>query len=136
MKTICSHAGCTKLVELPARRCEKHQAVFERMQEERKARRRQYADSRRGSASSRGYDRRWQKFRRRFLADNPACAHCGRIAEEVDHITPLVIEPDRKYDLTNLQPLCHRCHSIKTSSVDAKLIARFKLDGGIRREST
>lgn len=37
-------------------------------------------------------------------------------AVEVDHITPLRVAPQRKYDLTNLQGLCKSHHSRKTAA--------------------
>lgn len=107
MKTICNWPGCGEIVELPARYCEKHKKLKE---EEKKQRGNRW----RGSAASRGYDYRWQKFRKSFLMRHPVCAMCGRLATDVDHIVPLAIAPTRKYDESNLQALCHECHSRKT----------------------
>jgi 5-methylcytosine-specific restriction enzyme A len=80
-------------------------------------------DARRGSAASRGYNHAWRKFRAAYLGRHPLCRACqdgGRITEarEVDHIVPLKLAPDRKYDETNLQALCTPCHSAKTASED------------------
>ena len=49
------------------------------------------ADSRRGSATSRGYGRRWQRRRKAFLRSHPLCADCleeqtVRGAIEVHHL--------------------------------------------------
>lgn len=78
-------------------------------------------ESGRANSTQRGYDSRWRRFRIIFLQRNPLCAHCtaeGRTVEavEVDHITPLRVAPQRKYDLTNLQGLCKSHHSRKTAA--------------------
>ncbi len=69
--------------------------------------------------SKRGYDRRWTRLRRWFLARHPLCAHCladGRTttATEVDHVQPLR-DGGARLDQTNLQALCKSCHSRKTA---------------------
>lgn len=75
-------------------------------------------DERRGTAAERGYDRRWQQIRLRFLRQNPLCVTClarGQVtpATDVDHIIPRRAGgPD---DESNLQALCHSCHSAKTA---------------------
>lgn len=47
------------------------------------------------------------------------CAHCHTApAQVVDHITPVRVDPSRFYDTTNLQPLCHRCHNVKSATTD------------------
>lgn len=81
---------------------------------------RQQYDQWRGSAASRGYDRRWQKCRRAFLAAYPLCLFCyeqGRLtpANEVDHILTIKERPDLRLDWSNLRPLCKPCHSARTA---------------------
>lgn len=75
----------------------------------------------RASASARGYDPRWRRRRKRYLAKHPNCVICesqGRVAYdlEVDHIVSLrrggADEP------SNWQTLCHRHHSEKTARED------------------
>lgn len=71
-------------------------------------------DDRRGSSAKRGYDRQWRKKRAAYLIANPWCRKCAAAAALVDHIIPKAIggtDDDR-----NLQPLCVRCHNIKTGS--------------------
>lgn len=46
-------------------------------------------DARRGNTAQRGYDSRWQRFREWYLARHPLCEHCGDLATDIDHITPL-----------------------------------------------
>lgn len=57
------------------------------------------------------------------LAANPFCeigTHCAklpitkRLANEVDHITPIREKPELRMVWTNLQSACKSCHSAKT----------------------
>jgi 5-methylcytosine-specific restriction protein A len=57
--------------------------------------------------------KRWRILRRRRLYLEPLCRGCGELATDVDHIVPIG-EGGSKWELSNLQSLCHRCHSIKT----------------------
>lgn len=81
-------------------------------------------DQRRGSSSSRGYGRRWEKARMSFLASNPLCVRCkeaGRIerATVVDHIIPHKGDETLFWDRAgNWQSLCVACHSRKTATED------------------
>ena len=72
----------------------------------------------RGSASSRGYTRRWQRYRLIYLRQNPLCRACraeGRTtaATVVDHIKP-VNQGGAFWDADNHQPMCEPCHNRKT----------------------
>ena len=74
----------------------------------------------RGSAAKRGYGRRWQKARLRFLRANPLCKSCDQAgqtvpATEVDHIKPHRGDAARFWDASNWQPLCKSCHTAKTN---------------------
>lgn len=78
-------------------------------------------DKNRESASRRGYGRRWQKARRRFLNANPLCVMCDRInvvteATVVDHIRPHRGNQDIFWDQDNWQALCKRHHDQKTAT--------------------
>lgn len=70
-----------------------------------------------GSRHMSGNDRRWQRARDDYLRSHPLCekAGCGRIAEVVDHITPLA-EGGDKYDHQNFQSLCRPHHTEKTTA--------------------
>jgi 5-methylcytosine-specific restriction protein A len=68
---------------------------------------------RRQSASRRGYDAVWRRFRRMFLRRNPLCAKCGALAEDVHHVSPLSHGGDRLVS-QNCLALCHACHSAET----------------------
>lgn len=85
---------------------------------------RKQADNRRGSAAARGYDWAWSRLRASVLSRSPLCVMCqaqGRVtvANEVDHIVPIRLAPERRLDESNLQTLCKPCHSTKTAREDA-----------------
>lgn len=65
------------------------------------------------------HNQAWRKVRDLFLQINPLCAECqkkGRLtpAKVADHITPKDICRD-PYDISNLQPLCFKCHAEKSA---------------------
>lgn len=106
---ICNKMGCTCLTA--ERFCAKHRSEA-----------RSY-DRYRGSASERGYDSRWQKARAGYLAVHPFCKRCldtGKhtAATVVDHIVPHKGDKELFWDKNNWQPLCKRCHDIKTATED------------------
>ena len=73
----------------------------------------------RGSASARGYGRRWQKLSRMFLQSNPLCAcGCGNGAEVVDHKVPHRGDQTLFWDVANWQPMTKACHDAKTARED------------------
>ena len=55
----------------------------------------------------------WRKYRRSFLAEHPLCVECGRVAEVVDHITPVRLG-GAFWQPLNHQAMCHRCHNSKS----------------------
>jgi len=74
-------------------------------------------DKRRGSASSRGYDRRWQFIRKVKLANDPLCERCleqgkTEAAEMVHHIKPVETHPELRLVMSNLMSLSDNCHDI------------------------
>lgn len=80
----------------------------------------------RPTASARGYDSRWSRYRLAFLgrAENALCVRClargrTRAATDVDHVTAVSGPGDPLFwTESNHQPLCHSCHSRKTNSED------------------
>ncbi|WP_145285003.1 HNH endonuclease signature motif containing protein [Rosistilla oblonga] len=75
----------------------------------------------RKTSTQRGYDRRWRKERRAFLAENPYCAeHLRRkqirLAQCVDHIIPHRGNKRLFWSRRNWQSLCNSCHSKKTQT--------------------
>lgn len=87
-------------------------------QRKRTAERQARADAQRPSARDRGYDARWEREAKAFLA-LPArrlCAcGCGREADMVDHIIPHKGDQRRFWDRSNWQPMNRRCNSRKAA---------------------
>jgi 5-methylcytosine-specific restriction enzyme A len=61
---------------------------------------------RRPSASKRGYGARWQRFRKRFLRDNPWCARCPNPATQVHHLDGLGPKGPLGFEPSNCEALC------------------------------
>lgn len=85
--------------------------------------RRRASDQRRGGARARGYDARWERYSREFLAAHPLCCACGakglvRASKVTDHIIPHRGDPGLFTDPRNHQALCKRCHDRKTATED------------------
>ncbi len=97
----CRRVACPRTTKHKSGRCELHRS-----------------DDGRKTRTERGYDNKWDRFAKAYRARHPFCmirTHCnGTYSGEVDHIVPLIIAPDRKYDETNLQAACKPCHSAKT----------------------
>lgn len=68
------------------------------------------------TSGQRGYDYRWQKARKAYLAKHPLCVLCmaaGRTtaSDTVDHRIPHRGDVTLFWDETNWQALCAPCHS-------------------------
>ena len=87
---------------------------------ERKAR----FDAKRPSARDRGYDTKWQKASKAFLAqpENRHCAcGCGRVADMVDHIVPHRGDMKLFWRRSNWQPMASSpCHSSRKQAQERK----------------
>ena len=109
----CKHSGCPNLTG--GQYCELHAALHA---------------SDRSSAFERGYNHRWQRARKRFLANHPLCAECERAgtitpATVVDHIRPHRGDKTLFWDEKNWQPLCKKCHDRKTRTRDQHQSYKF-----------
>lgn len=95
----CPEPGCPELVVRG--RCPLHQAEAERRY--------------RGRGDRAVYHtRRWRILSRRVLAEEPLCRACQvELSSDVDHIEP-VEDGGPMWARSNLQALCHACHSRKT----------------------
>lgn len=107
----CTHPGCGVLVQGGAR-CQRHQV--QRQTED---------QTRRGTASQRGYGAKWRAARADWLREHPLCAEHERqgglmVATEVDHIVPHRGDQSLFWSRSNWQSLCKSCHSIKTATED------------------
>ena len=80
------------------------------------------------NSSARGYDHRWDKFRRAFLMANPLCEYClarGRVepATVCDHDLPHEHDPDLFWNNT-FTALCAKDHN----STKQRMERRYKGD--------
>jgi len=76
----------------------------------------------RPSAYRRGYDKKWAKFSREFLRDNPLCEICGSPATVTDHRVPFEIMKKvyggNTYRPEDYQALCTSCNTRKGRNED------------------
>jgi len=77
----------------------------------------------RGSARERGYSSTWDKLSKQNLAENPLCVKCLEIgltvaATVTDHIIPIDVAPEKKFDKDNLMSLCTSCNTLKGKTTD------------------
>jgi len=117
-KRPCRSAGCSSTTAL--RYCEKHHFLQAREDAQRARARELFAlKNKRESASARGYDRKWQEFRKLYIRSHPLCYDCSKeghvgATTEVHHIKKLKHNPELKYDLNNLMGLCKLHHLKRT----------------------
>jgi 5-methylcytosine-specific restriction protein A len=109
-KSLCPK--CKRLVDRPG------------LCEECKPKEQRYWDKRRGSASQRGYDSKWQKYSKAFLArpENQFCVYqfpgCNEFAQCVDHVKPPKDKDDPLFwDTNNHVASCLRCNSKKSNKI-------------------
>lgn len=96
-------------------------ALHNGSRDERERSRKRDLDTHRGSARQRGYDSKWERYRRAYLARHPLCGHCqaeGRLtpATVIDHITDHRGDKSLFWLHSNHQPLCKRHHDMKTAA--------------------
>lgn len=86
---------------------------------------RQAYDDRRGSARDRGYNVRWEKARKTFLARAPLCLGCeavGRVepAAVVDHVVPHEGDTARFWDTARWQGCCKWHHDAVKQALEQR----------------
>lgn len=92
-------------------------------------------DKQRGTRTQRGYDNRWLRARRRYLAANPLCRLCQQVgrttaATVVDHVVPHRGDRALFWDESNWQPLCKECHdSVKAQEERGGVMRGCDADG-------
>lgn len=106
--TPCRYPGCPKLV--PGRYCEEHQKLVDK----------QYERYERDPAEKKRYGRAWKRIRDRYIAAHPLCEECLKHgvytpATEVHHRLPL--SRGGTHIDSNLEALCHECHSRITAKM-------------------
>ncbi|MCH3911282.1 MAG: HNH endonuclease [Limosilactobacillus oris] len=139
---FCNAAGCREVIPVGQYYCSKHQYLqkeyeerkkrwqrdnYQGMTKEEKHKHNQRVYRQRMAASAKAphdYNRfyktsAWVKLSHRTLQNSPVCVSCLRKgiikkADLVDHIEPIRENWDKRLDPSNLQPLCYRCHRIKT----------------------
>ena len=103
---VCAEDDCTAPAH-NGNRCEPHRLA-----------QRKTHDQRRPNAHQRGYDKHWQRTRSAYLASHPRCCVCNQPATDVDHIDGMGPSSPRGHDWSNLQAMCHACHTRKTNTHD------------------
>ncbi|OYX01493.1 MAG: hypothetical protein B7Z15_19570 [Rhizobiales bacterium 32-66-8] len=91
------------------------------------------ADARRPSARARGYDGKWQRESKAFLAlpGNQHCAcGCGRSADMVDHRIAHKGDMRLFWDRSNWQPMNRRCNSRKAVAIEGAFGRPMNTGGG------
>jgi 5-methylcytosine-specific restriction protein A len=77
-------------------------------------------DRHRPNSAMRGFGRPWRRLRESILNRDPLCVNLFGIKDhvalstDVDHILP--VAQGGTEDASNLQGLCHSCHSRKTAN--------------------
>lgn len=109
----CAHSGCTELVK-GGGYCTRHTRQNRNIKREHSLERGISAEWHYLYSSA-----RWRKIRAAQLISEPFCRNCASKgirtkAEDVDHIIPHRGNRQMFYDSSNLQSLCHSCHSRKT----------------------
>jgi 5-methylcytosine-specific restriction protein A len=69
-----------------------------------------------GSDDPRYHTQRWRRYSQQRLAQHPWCAQCppmSTLGAVTDHILPVWSHPERFWDETNHQTLCHACNRAK-----------------------
>jgi 5-methylcytosine-specific restriction protein A len=109
----CKHIGCPELTRDKTGYCDTHKVEY-------KERDYRTENNRRGTAASKGYGYKWQKYRERFFhnPDNQICKlhlpGCTIIATEIDHVrAPSGPQDPLFWMASNHQPACRHCNSIK-----------------------
>lgn len=105
--SVCATPGCSRPAPPGQSRCEPHRLERQRA-----------SNAGKPSAAARGYDAKWRKFRRQYLAIHPTCVECGAAATDVDHVDGLGPLGPRGYDEANCAAMCRPCHARKTARHD------------------
>lgn len=71
------------------------------------------------------YDEKWNKYRAKFLAENPRCYSCGTKATVVDHLHTHKGDYQLFIKRDNHIPLCAKCHNTITGLFDRGPVQRL-----------
>lgn len=117
----CNSPGCPELVPHGTSRCPRHVTQMHREDRER-----------RGSARSRGYDSRWERYRVTYLLLHPLCIECAAgvpftdgtpvttvtAASVVDHILDHKGDLALFWDPKNHRAVCRKHHDQRVDAGD------------------
>lgn len=60
----------------------------------------------------------WKTYRFRYLHHNPTCYTCGAPSKVLEHVIPHKGNTDLFWNITNIIPLCTKCHNYVTAKFD------------------
>lgn len=112
--SICRHPSCRRSVTKGDGYCSEHKWSKEKREHYRKQNKPTYKYSYETSYQN----RKWIKFRKKYLEDCNYCIICGDQSEVIDHIYPHKGDIDLFWDRGNMWPLCVKCHNTKTALFD------------------
>lgn len=121
-KRYCAAGGCPEIVQGKAY-CDKHDPKLKKNRNPEKVRESyRKHDRKRGSASERGYDAKWNRLSKAYLGKHPLCEHCEkrgilRTASLVHHVKPLR-QGGERLNTNNLVALCRQCHEAEHKRLD------------------
>ena len=78
------------------------------------------------------YDFKWEKYRKRFLKENPLCYSCGLPSNVVDHLVPHKGDSHLFTKLDNHIPLCEKCHNYVTTKFDRFYSPKTGIQGKLK----
>ena len=115
--SACTEPMCAALVHDGKSKCEQHRKQQQSRQSKQYASRtenKQYADFYNSNA--------WRKLSINHRKKQPLCMHClkhniTKPADVVDHIIEIRDDYTKRFDVSNLESLCHACHNSKTARV-------------------
>lgn len=117
----CAWPGCHRLVTRSERMCAAHCEEDTKAKRERDRRRQTTATPEQKRIRGMYRTTMWRKVRAAWLSEHPYCEACLPLltaATDVDHIKPHRGDWHLFLSRSNLQSLCHSCHSRKTASED------------------
>lgn len=114
--TICNKFGCNNLTTDSY--CKEHIHI---KQEKEFKRHKEYNQQRDPLLVKFYNSKEWRTLSKYTLMINHyLCKQCElTLADVADHIIPVEVDWDKRLDISNIQPLCHKCHNIKTA-IDKK----------------
>lgn len=117
----CAWPGCPRLVTRSERMCAAHREANDKSRRDRERLRQTTATPEQKRIRGMYRTAMWRNLRAAWLTDHPYCEACKPLltaATDVDHIKPHRGDWSLFLSRSNLQSLCHSCHSRKTARED------------------